>query len=65
MDTFKIKLIACIIMLIDHVGAVFFPDQFYLRLIGRCSLSHKTQNFVTQNTKKSRLEKNLSQNGFF
>lgn len=37
MDTFKLKIIACLIMLIDHTGAVFFPQHFYLRLIGRLS----------------------------
>ena len=31
-----LKLIACITMLIDHIGAVFFPGSF-LRTIGRIS----------------------------
>lgn len=35
MDTFKLKILACLIMLIDHTGAVLFPQHFYLRLIGR------------------------------
>lgn len=35
MDTFKLKIIACLFMLIDHVGAVLYPQYFYLRLIGR------------------------------
>lgn len=30
-----LKLIACITMLIDHIGAVFFPDTLWLRIIGR------------------------------
>ena len=30
-----LKCIACITMLIDHVGAVFFPQQLWLRIIGR------------------------------
>ena len=30
-----LKLIACITMLIDHVGAVFFPNLRWLRIIGR------------------------------
>ncbi len=30
-----LKLIACITMFIDHVGAVFFPYQYWLRIIGR------------------------------
>ena len=30
-----LKLIACVTMLIDHVGAVFFPQNLWLRIIGR------------------------------
>lgn len=30
-----LKAIACVTMLIDHVGAVFFPAQTWLRIIGR------------------------------
>ena len=33
-----IKILACIFMLIDHVGYVFFPDIITLRLIGRLSM---------------------------
>ena len=32
-----LKLIACITMLIDHIGAVFFPSVMILRIIGRLS----------------------------
>ena len=32
-----IKLIAFITMLIDHIGAVFFPELLFLRIIGRIS----------------------------
>ena len=32
-----LKLIACITMLIDHIGAVFFPSMQILRMIGRLS----------------------------
>lgn len=32
-----IKLLACFFMVIDHVGIIFFPDNFVLRLIGRVS----------------------------
>ena len=32
-----LKLIACITMLIDHIGAVFFPSAMFLRVIGRLS----------------------------
>lgn len=30
-----LKLIACITMLIDHTGAILFPDLLWLRMIGR------------------------------
>lgn len=30
-----LKLIACVTMLIDHAGAVFFPQNLWLRVIGR------------------------------
>ena len=29
------KTLACILMLIDHTGHVFFPDMYWLRLVGR------------------------------
>lgn len=32
-----IKLIAFITMLIDHIGAVFFPEVLFIRIIGRIS----------------------------
>ena len=32
-----LKLIACITMLIDHIGAIFFPSLRILRIIGRLS----------------------------
>lgn len=33
-----LMLIACLTMLIDHIGAVFFPDMIILRIIGRISM---------------------------
>lgn len=30
-----LKLIACLTMLIDHIGYVFFPDVAFLRILGR------------------------------
>lgn len=33
----SLKLIACVTMLIDHIGAVFFPPVMWLRIIGRIS----------------------------
>ncbi len=35
---FSLKLIACITMLIDHIGAVFFPNITLLRIIGRIAM---------------------------
>lgn len=35
LSTFSLKIFACIIMLIDHIGAIFFKDIVVLRIIGR------------------------------
>lgn len=35
MDSFQLKLIACLFMLIDHMGFILFPKMIILRLIGR------------------------------
>ena len=35
MSTTALKIIACISMLVDHVGLVFFPGQLIFRLVGR------------------------------
>jgi len=35
MDSFSLKLLACVTMLIDHIGAVFFPEIIFFRIIGR------------------------------
>lgn len=37
MNSFLLKLIACITMLIDHVGSIFFPNIMIFRVIGRVS----------------------------
>ena len=37
MNTFQLKILALISMVIDHIGAVFFPDIMILRFIGRIS----------------------------
>ncbi|WP_298843210.1 TraX family protein [Clostridium sp.] len=37
MTTSMLKFIACLLMLIDHMGAVFFPRIIILRMIGRIS----------------------------
>jgi hypothetical protein len=37
MNNYQLKLLAALLMLIDHIGAVFFPDRYALRMIGRFS----------------------------
>ncbi|MBP3704861.1 MAG: hypothetical protein J6I98_04920 [Clostridia bacterium] len=38
MSAFTLKLIALLTMIIDHVGAVFFPQYIWLRYIGRIAM---------------------------
>ena len=33
-----LKLIAAVLMLVDHVGVIFFPDTLLFRIIGRPAL---------------------------
>lgn len=35
--SFQLKVIALVTMIIDHVGAVFFPEYLWFRIIGRLS----------------------------
>ncbi len=35
MDNFSLKVLACITMLIDHIGAILFPNVIIFRVIGR------------------------------
>lgn len=37
MTSFQIKLLAALLMVIDHVGVVFFPDQLFFKYVGRLS----------------------------
>lgn len=37
LDSFTLKWIALIAMMIDHIGAVLFPDVIMLRIVGRIS----------------------------
>ncbi len=37
MTSFQIKLLAALLMVIDHVGVVFFPDLLFFRYVGRLS----------------------------
>ena len=37
MTSYQIKLIAALLMVVDHVGVVFFPDQLAFRYVGRLS----------------------------
>lgn len=38
MSAFTLKIIALVTMIIDHVGAVFFPNILWLRYIGRLAM---------------------------
>ena len=38
MSAFTLKMLALLTMVIDHVGAVFFPDVIWLRYIGRLAM---------------------------
>lgn len=38
MSSFLLKIIACISMLIDHIGLVFFPTDMIFRIIGRIAM---------------------------
>jgi hypothetical protein len=35
MSSAQLKILACLFMLIDHIGAVLYPDVQFLRIIGR------------------------------
>lgn len=37
MSNSTLKILACVLMLVDHIGAVFFPHALLLRVIGRAS----------------------------
>ncbi len=37
MTSYQIKLLAALLMVVDHVGVVFFPNQFIFRYLGRLS----------------------------
>ncbi|MFK8186098.1 MAG: TraX family protein [Phormidesmis sp.] len=37
LTAFDIKIIAAVTMLVDHIGALFFPEQLIFRVIGRIS----------------------------
>ena len=38
MSNTTLKIIACVSMLIDHIGMIFFPDEFVFRCIGRIAM---------------------------
>lgn len=38
MNSFYLKIIACSLMLIDHIGAILYPEQIFWRIIGRLTL---------------------------
>lgn len=35
LNAFQLKIIACVIMVIDHTGVLFFPNKLVFRIIGR------------------------------
>lgn len=37
MSVFALKILACISMVIDHLGAVVYPDALWMRYVGRLS----------------------------
>lgn len=37
MNSFQLKILACLLMFIDHLGAIIFLNNDYLRIIGRLS----------------------------
>ena len=38
LDATTLKILAAIIMVIDHVGYIFFPERIWIRIIGRVSM---------------------------
>ena len=35
LNSYHLKIIALVTMIIDHIGAIFYPDLVFLRIIGR------------------------------
>lgn len=60
-----LKVTAIVTMVIDHTGAVLFPDVLYLRLIGRISFPIFTWLIVMGFTHTSNLKKYLLRMGVF
>lgn len=65
MSTFTLKLIAIIAMVIDHVGAIFFPDQLWLRGIGRIAFPIFVFLLVEGLYNTSNIKKYLTRLGIF
>ena len=38
LNSFQLKVIALVSMVVDHMGVVFFPDQVWMRMVGRISM---------------------------
>lgn len=61
-DAFTLKIIAVVAMIIDHIGAVFFPEALWMREIGRIAMPLfaflLTEGFLKTSSKKNYL-KNL------
>lgn len=60
MTTSMLKFIACVLMLIDHVGAALFPEILILRIIGRLSFPIFAYLIAVGYTKTNSLSKYLT-----
>ena len=65
MSTFTLKLIAIVAMLIDHVGAIFFSDQLWIRGIGRIAFPIFVFLLVEGLYNTSNIKKYLTRLGIF
>ena len=65
LSTFTLKLIAIITMVIDHTGAIFFPDQMWLRAIGRIAFPIFVFLLVEGLFNTSNIKKYLTRLGIF
>jgi hypothetical protein len=60
-----LKLIAAVIMLIDHIGFVIFPEHIVFRLIGRLAMPIFAYSIALGFTKTRSYKKYLLRMGIF
>lgn len=60
-----IKIIAAVLMLVDHIGMVFFPNHFVLRIIGRLSMPLFAYCIAQGFSRTSSFEKYFKRMGLF